>query len=146
MKFKNIKIALALTLLAATGVANANTADTQTDFIFNDHSLFNNDVAQQVKDHQKLDTDTVLKLVKEPSRTALKDHLGDSKNIRVHEQDSTETWFYGLEIPTNEKTNQKCLVAFTFDIENKQTAPVANIVTFDQKQCENIVVQKLHNH
>lgn len=139
MKFKSLKLATALTLTAITTFANANNTE---EMIYNDDDLFNNKVAAQVTKHHPLDVATIAKLVKEPSRTALQANLGLSKNIR--HTDEAEIWFYGLEIPTTGRSNEKCLVAFQFDIVDEQNSKVADYIGFNKANCEEVIAQELH--
>ena len=139
MKLNTRKIALALVLTATTGLSNAAvSSNMESDLILNDAVLFNNDVVANITDHHKIDLNTVAHLVEAPTRSLLKTKLGESKNISNNE--SGETWFYGLEIPTNPTNNEKCVVAFVFDNKNSDSA---DIVSFDKTACETVVAQKL---
>ncbi len=140
MKLTTLKLATALTLMAITAFANANPTE---EFIYNDEALFKNKVAAKVTEHRPLDASALTKLIKQPSRKALQANLGQSKN--VHYTDEAETWFYGLEIPTTGNAKEKCVVAFQFDVVDEKSSTVADFVSFDKANCENVVAQQLHN-
>lgn len=145
MKFTTLKLATALTLTAITAFANANSTE---ELISSDEALFNNKVVAQVTEHRPLDVAAITKSIEQPSRTALQANLGTSNNIRY--TDEAETWFYGLEIPTTGNTKEKCVVAFQFDVVDEKNSAVADLVSFNKADCENIVAQQLqkdhHNH
>ncbi|QIC71811.1 MULTISPECIES: hypothetical protein [Acinetobacter] len=145
MKFTILKLATAFTLTAITAFANA---DSTEELISNDEALFNNKVVAQVTEYRPLDVAALAKLIEQPSRKALQANLGTSNNVRYN--DEAETWFYGLEITTTGNTKEKCVVAFQFDVVDEQNSTVADLVSFNKADCENIVAQQLqkdhHNH
>lgn len=137
MKFKGLKLATALAVTTITAFANTNTAD---NFTHSEDSLFQNKVAAQIVEHRLVEAGTIAKLLEQPTRKAVHKNLGSTDNVRV--SDDSETWFYGLEIPTAANTNQKCIVAIQFDVDDEENPAVADLIGFSNSDCENLVTQQ----